>query len=93
MGEAAVSEAPEMLSVKGTFQNGVACPAATVQGRNGEPVIITFIREDAREAPRPADAAAWDPLFRLVTACGVDTGIPDLAHQHDHYVHGTPKKE
>ncbi|MCW5853654.1 MAG: type II toxin-antitoxin system Phd/YefM family antitoxin [Anaerolineae bacterium] len=22
----------------------------------------------------------------------IDTGIPDLAHQHDHYLYGTPKK-
>jgi hypothetical protein len=23
----------------------------------------------------------------------LNTGIEDLAHQHDHYIHGTPKRE
>jgi hypothetical protein len=82
-----------MLSVKGTFLKGVACPSAAVQGRDGEPVIITFVAEDAPKPPPPADDAAWDSLFRLIEACAVDTGIPDLSHQHDHYIHGKPKRE
>jgi hypothetical protein len=28
----------------------------------------------------------------LILECQVDTGIPDLASQHDHYLYGTPKK-
>jgi hypothetical protein len=35
----------------------------------------------------------WDALMKLVEECQVDTGIPDLAHQHDHYLYGTPKRE
>ena len=23
----------------------------------------------------------------------IDTGITDMAHQHDHYLYGTPKRE
>ncbi|MBM4136924.1 MAG: hypothetical protein FJ241_08865 [Nitrospira sp.] len=32
-----------------------------------------------------------DPLL-LVDEFAVDTGIPDLAEQHDHYLYGVPKK-
>lgn len=41
----------------------------------------------------PADKPAWDVLVQLVEKCGVETGITDLAHQHDHYLYGKPKKE
>ena len=81
-----------MLSVKGIFQNGVACPSEPVEERNGQPVIITFIDEESsREAPA-VDEEAWSTLTQLVEACGVETGIADLAHQHDHYLYGKPKK-
>lgn len=33
----------------------------------------------------------WDVLTRLIESCTVETGIPDLAHQHDHYLCGKPK--
>jgi hypothetical protein len=34
----------------------------------------------------------WDKLMQLIADNVVDTGIEDLAHQHDHYLRGTPKK-
>jgi len=37
--------------------------------------------------------AGWDSLTALIDRCQMDTGITDLAHQHDHYLHGTPKRE
>jgi len=37
--------------------------------------------------------AGWDSLTALIDRCQIDTGIADLAHQHDHYIHGTPKRE
>ncbi|MFM7717431.1 MAG: hypothetical protein ACKO7A_33410, partial [Microcystis sp.] len=35
----------------------------------------------------------WDQFDQLIEKCTIDTGIVDLAHQHDHYIHGTPKRE
>ncbi len=35
----------------------------------------------------------WDALTALLERCQMDTGITDLAHQHDHYIHGTPKRD
>ena len=32
-----------------------------------------------------------DPAFNIVSLA-VDTGIPDLAHEHDHYLYGTDKR-
>lgn len=37
--------------------------------------------------------AGWAALGALIDRCRIDTGISDLAHQHDHYIHGTPKRE
>ena len=34
-----------------------------------------------------------DELGDLLERCKVSTGIQDLAYQHDHYIHGTPKRE
>lgn len=34
-----------------------------------------------------------DELGTLLEKCKINTGIPDLAYQHHHYIHGTPKIE
>lgn len=34
-----------------------------------------------------------DDLGSLLNRCQVSTGLADLSEQHDHYLHGTPKKE
>ena len=77
-----------MRSVKGKFYNGVATPAEPVEGHEGELVIITFLDEE-----RTADNSGWQALAQLVEDCAVETGISDLAQQHDHYLYGKPKQE
>jgi hypothetical protein len=82
-----------MLSVKGTFQNGVARPSEPVAEHEGHPVLITFLEEDAaNSSPATGDGEAWETFSQLVEDCGVETGIADFAHQHDHYLYGKPKK-
>jgi hypothetical protein len=39
----------------------------------------------------PLDAE-WAAFRQFVEECKIDTGIPDLAHQHDHSLYGKPKK-
>ncbi|MEP6913372.1 MAG: hypothetical protein ABI923_11490 [bacterium] len=34
------------------------------------------------------DDHSWDALTQLLTECAIDTGVPDLAQQHDHYLYG-----
>ena len=33
----------------------------------------------------------WDNFDEIVQESEVSTGIADLSHQHDHYIHGTEK--
>jgi hypothetical protein len=83
-----------MLAVKGIFQNGIARPTELVEGREGQSVIITFLEESQTDdSSLPMTEEDWDALVKLLRDCAVDTGIPDLAHQHDHYLYGTPKRE
>lgn len=90
-----------ILSVKGEFHNGVAAPITKVEGREGQQVIITFL-EDLLSQPLPelptiavngsSTDLEDDPLMKLIAECATDTGIGDLAHEHDHYLYGTPKR-
>jgi hypothetical protein len=36
---------------------------------------------------------AWDDFDQIIQASQVSTGILDLSHQHDHYIHGIPKRD
>lgn len=80
-----------MLSIKGTFENGVARPEQRVDGREGQNVLITFVEVGQSDSHDPD--GPWASLSDLIDACQVETGISDLAHQHDHYIHGTPKRD
>lgn len=80
-----------MLSVKGKFQDGVAQPAEPIEGRNGQTVIITFLEENITSLP--VDNSPWEALIELIENCAVETGISDLAQQHDHYLYSKPKQE
>lgn len=80
-----------MLSVKGTFEKGIARPEQPVNGRDGQTVIITFI-EDKPSPESTMSEASWDTLFQLIDEYAVETGIFDFAQEHDHYIHGTPKR-
>jgi len=79
-----------MLSVRGIFKKGVAFPTEKVEGQENQPVIITFLDD---KQVRFDEGDDWDELTQLVEDCAVDTGIEDLAHQHDHYLYRTPKKD
>jgi hypothetical protein len=87
-----VSGVETMLSVKGKFQNGTARPLEPVEGRDGQTVIITFLEELDVKSQSLDEGSAWNALMTLAEECAVETGISDLAHQHDHYLYGKPKK-
>ena len=43
--------------------------------------------------PIGMDEAVRDLSRRLLSVAGLAVGLPsDLAEQHDHYIHGTPKR-
>jgi len=79
-----------MLSVKGIFRKGTAFPTEKVDGHENQQVIITFLKDDETGVDEEGD---WDDLIQLVEASIVETGIEDLAHQHDHHLYGTPKRD
>jgi hypothetical protein len=82
-----------MISVKGTIKNGVALPLEPVKKTDeGRSVMITFLDEEAEEVKRPNGTNGKVSLKSLIDEFQIDTGIEDLASQHDHYLYGTPKK-
>ena len=52
--------------------------------------LVHFIREEIfmPERVKSKDINALSDIDRLI----IETGIPDLSYQHDHYLYGTPKK-
>ena len=82
-----------MISVKGKFKNGVALPLEPVENSHeGQEVIITFLDNEAKEVVSEKKNGKKS-LEELIAECEVDTGISDLAAQHDHYLYGKPKKK
>jgi hypothetical protein len=73
------------MVVQGTVQNGVAVPTG------GEPLpegaAVTII---VQAASTPANGSLRDLLLEF--AGTIDSLPPDMAAQHDHYIHGRPKK-
>ena len=56
--------------------------------------VLRFLH-DLEQARKPGSSSADEPvapLYRAHTAA-VRTGIPDLAHQHDHYLYGLDKRD
>ena len=83
-----------MLTIKGRLKGGVVYPTEAVPAYDEEEVLITFLNEQVRpSSPRPAvQETDYGALTKLLEDCQMDTGVEDLAHQHDHYLHGTPKR-
>lgn len=70
----------------GKVQNGKIVPEAGARLTEGEIVRIEQIAH-----PPPATTAGSDPADDL-ERFAVNTGIRDLATQHDHYSSGAPKR-
>ena len=72
------------MTYQGTVKNGVVLLPADAALPDGTPVEVQPV---ATPAPGP------DPLDELLRIAGKIDGLPcDLAVQHDHYLHGTPKR-
>jgi hypothetical protein len=71
------------MSVFGTIQNGGVVLDSPILLAEG-----TRVEVELREVP-----AAATPLGEmLLKHAGVVSGPSDWAQQHDHYIHGTPKR-
>ena len=72
---------------QGTIHNGVIELENGVQLPEGAPVRVELVGEESMASTMsPEDEA----LYRM-SELAVDTGIPDLAVNIDHYLYGHPK--
>lgn len=46
-----------------------------------------------KQLEKKEEAVAWDEFDQIIQESQVSTGISDLSAQHDHYIHGTPKRD
>jgi hypothetical protein len=74
------------MTYQGTVQNGVVVFEPGVQLPEGAPVRVEVVKEKTTEDRSPKD----DILFNMADYA-IDTGIPDLAVNIDHYLYGHPK--
>jgi hypothetical protein len=77
------------MTVRGKVQGGVIVPEAGSTLPEGTDVVITTVEDPGTQPPpRPDTLSA-----RLMKYAGALSGLPkDLASNHDHYIHGTPRK-
>jgi hypothetical protein len=73
------------MTYRGRFRNGVVVLEGDARLPEGTEVRVEPITNGL-----PAAGEADDPIFRIVDFA-VDTGIPDLATNLDHYLYGHPK--
>ena len=81
-------------NLKAIYENGVLRlqePLPLPEGAQVE-VTVTTSEEDNGELSQKTNGQAWDVLTQLLAECSIDTGVSDLAQQHDHYLYGVPKK-
>jgi hypothetical protein len=73
------------MTLQGTVKNGVVVLDPPAQLADGTRVRV-LIESAAEEGPQTAKEL-------LMKYAGCMTGLPsDLARNHDHYIHGTPKR-
>lgn len=87
----------KMVLIKGKVENGALRPDKALEGYEGKSVIIMLVETQERNLQPTKKALSmdesWDKFEQLLESCQMDAGIEDLAHQHDHYIYGTPKRE
>lgn len=77
-------------AIEAVYEHGVLRPKEPLALEEGAEVEVIVI---SRETGAQVASETPDDLSALLEKCAVDTGIPDLAQQHDHYLYGTPKRD
>lgn len=78
-----------MLTVKGKVQHGAVLPLEPISDvYEGKEVTITLADE-----PESENQIGWGKLMAIIEENQIDADITDLAHNHDHYLYGTAKRE
>lgn len=79
-----------MITLTGTVQNGVVVLDGPVPP-DGTKLALTVLPEPT--PPAQADTPKGSLAFLLELAGTVPDLPPDFAAEHDHYIHGTPRRE
>ena len=77
-----------MIKVKGKIENGKILALEPVDDYEGKEAIITIADEAESE-----NQIGWKRLMEVIEKNQIDADITDLAHNHDHYLYGTAKRE
>lgn len=76
------------MTWRGKIRDGVVVLEAGAKLPEGADVVVTAV--DQTGAPAPGGDTLGE---RLMKYAGALSGLPkDLARNHDHYIHGTPRK-
>jgi predicted DNA-binding antitoxin AbrB/MazE fold protein len=79
-------------NLKAIYERGMLRLIDPLSLPDGTPVDVTITaHEEAATSGR--EDQSWDVLTQLIADCAMDTGVADLAQQHDHYLYGLPKKQ
>jgi hypothetical protein len=74
------------MTYRGKVHNGQIVLDEPAKLAEGTPVEVIV------PAPAPGTDSVWDDLLELAGSAG--PGLPpDLAENHDHYLHGSPKRK
>jgi hypothetical protein len=74
------------MTIAGTVQNGVVI-------LEGGPPLADGTRVEVTVAAPVNESEGEPTLLGLLKVAGTVKGLPsDFAAQHDHYIHGTPKR-
>lgn len=69
------------------FDGKALCPEGPVDLRANERYVVTVQPVDEALT---SDSVEDDPAFDL-SSLAIETGLPNLAAEHDHYLYGRPK--
>ena len=76
-------------NLKAIYENGVLRLEEPLSLPNGAEVDVQVTAIDEGTGDRAKGLEdQWDALTQLLAECAIDSGIPDLASQHDHYLYG-----
>jgi predicted DNA-binding antitoxin AbrB/MazE fold protein len=80
-------------TVKAIYNNGALKLFEPIQLEDGAQVDVVVIAPDPVNGTEFQSEDSWNALTSLIDECAIDTGIGDLAQQHDHYLYNTPKRD
>lgn len=80
-------------NLKAIYEQGVLRLNEPLPLPDGAEVDVTVtLEDDNRDRSQGMEDRSWDALTQLLDECSIDTGVTDLADQHDHYLYGISKR-